>query len=183
MKKLLSIIAAFSMVSVANAQDSNLGTRLENGSSTLRLLLGGNQASSVVGLDYERRADRMGVGAFLLKTSKRTVAASDKGFVAVDDRPESYVLGLTAPLHLVDKSNFDIYIAPGITVGSYTDVAHSATENKNVVTFGPALKIGTMYYINEMWSVGADFMTVTNWTSDRVSGQLEYANLAVGYTF
>jgi opacity protein-like surface antigen len=180
MRKLLSVLAALSFVSVANAQ-TTFTDRLKDGSDTVRLLMGASQGSSNFGLDYERRAGPIGLGAFLLKTSKRTVDPTATG-LAVLSRPETYVLGLNAPLHLVDRSNFDIYLAPGLSVASVTDVDFG-TEKKNVVTFGPTLKIGAMYYVSNSVSVGLDYMTVTNWFSDRVAGQQDYANLAVGYTF
>jgi opacity protein-like surface antigen len=183
MRKLVSIFAVLSFVSAAHAE-STFTERLKEGSDTVRLLLGSSQGSTNVGLDYERRAGAGGLGVFLLQTSKRTVASVPVGVVsAVNSRPETWTLGFTTPLHLVDKSNFDLYIAPGLTVMSAKDITTTAGDTKDVVSFGPALKIGTMYYFTNNWSAGLDFMTLTNWFSDRVSGQESYANFALGYTF
>ncbi|MBC7370076.1 MAG: hypothetical protein H7326_00835 [Bdellovibrionaceae bacterium] len=180
MKKLFAMLAAVSFVATAHAQSESYTQRLKDGSDTVRLLLGSSQGSSNVGVDYERRAGLSGLGAFILQTGKRSTST-----VMVNARPETWTLGLTAPLHLVDHSNFDVYIAPALTILGARDVSINATtgENKDVVTVGPALKIGTMYYVNSKWSVGLDFMTLTNWFSDRVSGQQDYANVGIGYTF
>ena len=180
MKKLLTLIAAVSFVSAAQAQSESYTQRLKDGSDTVRLLLGSSQGSANVGIDYERRAGTSGLGVFVLQTAKRSTVTT-----MVNARPETWTLGFAAPLHMVDHSNFDVYIAPALTILGVRDVNINSTtgENKDVVTMGPALKIGTMYYVSNKWSIGLDFMTLTNWFSDRVAGQQEYANLGIGYTF
>lgn len=183
MRKLLSFFAVLSFVGAANAQ-STFTDRLKDGSDTVRLLVGSSQGSTNIGLDYERRMGPVGVGAFLLQTAKRTVSTSPGTYnPAVLSRPETWTLGVTTPLHLVDRSNFDLYIAPGLTVMAAKDVVSTAGDLKDVTSFGPALKIGTLYYFNNNWSAGLDFMTLTNWFSDRVPGQESYANFALGYSF
>lgn len=156
--------------------------RLKLGADNLRIFVGSSQGSTNVGLDYERRTGFTGLGAFLIHSAKRDVTTSNTG------KPEQFGLGITTPVHLIDRSNFDIYIAPAITVLMTNDVVSdpaAPTEKEDITTFGPALKIGTMYHLpqDSRWSVGFDFLTITNWFSDKVEGSQSYANFAVGYAF
>lgn len=181
MKKLISIFAVLSFVSAAHAQ--SFTDRLKDGTDTVRLLLGSSQGSTNVGIDYERRNGGTALGAFLLQTAKRTVDNTANPLLTTLSRPETWNLGFTAPMHLVDHSNFDLYVAPAVALIGVRDVPQGGGNNKDVVTFGPALKIGAMCYLHNHWSVGLDFLTLTNWFNDRVAGQQEYANLGLGYTF
>jgi hypothetical protein len=172
MFKMLSIISVLVFASVSYGQ--NFKERWDSGNDTFRLLLGSSAAATNVGIDYERRMGASGLGAFLHQSKKRDVTTTLTG------KPEQWALGVTTPIHLTDRSNFDVYLAPGLTVLQTKDVK---PDNKDITSFGPTLKIGTMYYFNNQWSAGLDFMTLTNYFSDQVAGSESYANLALGYTF
>jgi hypothetical protein len=180
MLKIWTLLAILCLAGSSYGQ-TTFEERLKNGADNVRLFLGSSQGATNVGIDYERRTDATGLGAFIIHSKKRD------GTTNVPGKPEQFGLGITTPIHLIDRSNFDVYIAPAITVLMTNDVVSDPAnpEKEDITTFGPALKIGTMYHIpqNSRWSVGFDFLTITNWFSDKVEGSESYANFAVGYAF
>jgi len=175
MLKIISLLIVVCFAGTSMAQ-TTYQERLKNGTNNLRLLLGSSQGTSDVGLDYERRMDFVGLGVFLFFSEKRDATST------LPAKLEQSVLGITTPVHLIDQSNFDIYIAPGLTAFMSKDVP---PDLKDVTSFGPVLKIGAMYHFPHYanWSLGLDFMTITNWFEKKVEASQSYANLGIGYIF
>lgn len=145
------------------------------GTSTVRGLFGFNRGELDFGVDYERRMGVMGLGGFVLMSGENDGVAPQK--------PAQLVVGVNTPLHLIDRSPFDVYIAPGITYVRNDDVdavgATPAVEGED--SFGPSMRLGMIYTINETWGVGLDFVRATNWSNEDAASDYDFANLAVSY--
>lgn len=176
----LVLAAAMLSAGIAQAESMRENARefksnWREGTSTLRGLIGLNRGELDLGLDYERRMGVMGLGGFFLLSGE-----NDK---ATPQKPAQLVVGVNAPLHLIDRSPFDVYLAPGITYVKNDDVdavgANPAQEGED--SFGPSMRVGMIYTINETWGVGFDFIRATNWSNEDAASDYDFANLAVSY--
>lgn len=150
-------------------------------SNEVRLMVGGKNLATAVGLEYERRMGNQGWSVFGYQSKKRDMVGM------IPANPEQWILGVGAPIHLQDRTDFDVYITPAITLINQKDVitdpVNNPTNKENVFTAGPTLKIGTLYSIANVVNVGAEYVFVTNWFSDKMAGSQEMANFTLGYRF
>jgi opacity protein-like surface antigen len=167
MKKIIIVIAGILIAGAAQAQTAE---GIKEGSSQVKLLLGGAQAAFNVGVEYERRSGTFGVGGFLMQSTKDEDAV----------KPESLTFGLTATSHLIDRNNMDVYIQPGIAVTNVDSITQDGDDDTLV---GPTLAIGAVYSITPQWGVGLQYLSVYNWFSDKSVAKYDFANLLVGYSF
>ncbi|MFN8791619.1 MAG: hypothetical protein ACK5Y2_09220 [Bdellovibrionales bacterium] len=180
MMKFICALGTVLGMSLAGAQ--TWGDRAESykdmwagGNDTVRLLLGAHSGANHIGLDYEHRMGVAGVGAYYLQANSSQAVGRD----------EFATLGIVAPLHLLDRSVFDVYVSPGISVtqiqnaGDFRDVFNTEDET----AFGATLKFGMMYYCNKYWSWGLDFVRIHNLNVSETADQVDLVNFAIGYTW
>jgi len=175
-KSLLALMLGLAMTATTTAAFAQSRDDFKNGGNTIRLLGGSTQASSVFGLDYERRTGSMGLGAKILQSTKN----EDAG------KFESTTFDIHATSHLYDQNDMDIYVAAGVAVTNMDDVADvndPTSEPSDETLVGPTLAIGAMYTLNPRWSVGFEYYTLYNWFSDKVADDFSFANVALGFNF
>lgn len=168
----VSLITAISFGAFAQ------GATSEDINQELRLLVGGKGLATDIGLEY---ADRDGVVSklfFAQLGKKRDTAEGTFG-----TNPEQWLLGAGYAVHLRDSSDLDIYIAPSIAVIHQKEVPSTNGELDDVLTAGPALKIGTLYTIQRHFTIGAEFVMLNNWFSDKIAPSQTYGNAIIGYKF
>lgn len=180
MIKFIAALSALLFINSANAQA--WGERAESfkdmwsdGSDTVRLLLGAHSGANHIGLDYEHRMGVVGLGAYLLQANESAAVGRD----------EIMSLGFVTPVHIVDRSVFDIYVAPGINVSQVKDGGgfRGLTDVDDETAFGATMKFGMMYYCNKYWSWGLDFVRIHNLNVAETADQVDLVNFALGYTW
>jgi hypothetical protein len=162
------VITLISSASLA----ATLAENWREGTSTARGLLGSSRGSMNAGVDYERRMGNVGVGGYFIYSDENDDTA----------KAEQMFLGAQAVIHVIDRTEFDLYAAPGVTAVMH-DKAPGVAGSDDETTFGPSLRLGAIYYFNQNWGLGFDWLTATNWFNDEVGQQEELANLAVAYTY
>lgn len=173
MKSLLALMLGLAMTTTVFAQSRE---DIKNGGNTVKLLVGSAQATSVFGLDYERRTASFGVGGKVLHSTKN----DDAG------KFESTTFDVHATSHLYDQNDMDIYVAGGIGVTNMDDVQDASdptADTSDETLVGPTLGIGAIYTINRQWSLGFEYYTLYNWFSDKVADDYSFSNLALGFNF
>lgn len=158
----------------AFAQDATSGDINQE----LRLLVGDKGLATDIGAEYESRDGIVGKLFFAQLGKKRDTAEGTFGV-----NPEQWLLGAGYAVHLRDSSDFDIYLAPSIVLIHQKDVPNSSGGTDDVFTAGPALKIGTLYTIKRHFTVGAEFVMLNNWFSDKIAPSQTYGNAIIGYKF
>jgi opacity protein-like surface antigen len=167
MKKIITVIAGILIAGTAHAQTAE---GIKEGSSQVKLLLGGAQAAFNVGVEYERRTGTFGVGGFLMQSTKDEDAV----------KPESLTFALTATSHLVDRNKLEVEVQPGVAVTNVDSITQDGDDDTVV---GPTLAIGAVYSLTPQWGVGMQYLSIYNWFSDKSVGKYDFANLVVGYNF
>lgn len=143
----------------------------------IRFLAGGKGLATDFGLEYEKRDGVIGKTFYVQHGKKR----DSSNMLAAN--PEQIVLGAGYAVHLRDSSDFDVYLAPSIALIYQKDVQVDPTSEKDVFTAGPALKIGSLYTMHTVWTIGAEYVMLNNWFSDRIASSQTYGNAVIGYKF
>lgn len=163
MKKLLVAAAFLAMTAgtiSAQAQDSSL-----------RALLGFTSGAMHFGADYEAKQSSLhGLGGYFFYQTEEDEA----GKTAV---AQVIALGANLPVHLLNDSKLDAYIAPGFGIMMVEQ------GNDDETAFGPSLKIGMDYKVAPTTKVGVQYSTYYNWLSDELIGSVDYASAAVTFLF
>jgi len=163
MKKLLVAAAFLAMTAgtiSAQAQDKSV-----------RALLGFTSGAVHFGADFEAKQSSLhGLGGYFFFQTEEDEA----GKVAVS---QVIALGANLPVHLLNHSTLDAYIAPGF------GIAMVEFGDDDETTFGPSLKIGLDYKVGATTKVGAQYSKFYNWMSDEAAGSVEYASAAVTFGF
>lgn len=171
-KIIISGLLSFACTAFAQSKD------FRNGSSEVRVSAGGKGLAGTYMVEYERRASNQGLSVFGSFTSNRTQVGQ------FAQTPETWMLGVGAPIHLVDNTDFDVFIAPEVAVTyvkNTIDVPGTTPSGASATTFGPGLKIGTIYAFNSTWGLGFEFATYTNWFSEKLPTEFTTASLTLGY--
>lgn len=168
MKRTLCVLAVIFCTSATFAQ--GMADKWRDGTNSWRGLIGSSQGGLNIGIDYERRMGNAGLGAYLINSDDNDAGKGEQMF-----------LGVQSVIHVLDRTAFDVYLAPGLSVVMHDD--GGTTSGDNETTFGPSLRIGTIYYCNPHWGIGLDWLKTTNWFSDDAGYQQELANVAVSYTY
>jgi hypothetical protein len=158
--KLLTLIAAAMLVSTTAMAQAN----------HVRGILGFSSGEMNIGADYESRKGNVGVGGYFLFSGDD----EDTG------KNEIMALGAMAAVHLIDNSPVDIYIAPGFGIAMIEEPGPGGDDE---TTFGPIMKVGVEYAINEKAYLGLQHMFVYNWMSDDVSDSASFLNVAATFLF
>ncbi|MEK6554584.1 MAG: outer membrane beta-barrel protein [Bdellovibrionota bacterium] len=168
MKRTFCALAVVLFTSATFAQ--TMADKWRDGTSTVRGLIGSTQGAINAGVDYERRMGNAGVGGFFIWSDED------------DDtnRAEKMFLGLQAVIHVIDRTEFDVYVAPGLTVVMHDEPPAGGDDE---TSFGPSMRLGAIYYFNQNWGLGFDWLKTHNWSSDDVGFTEELSNLAVSYTY
>jgi len=168
MRSILTALVAFATITVgtlsANAQ--------MRGDSSIRGILGFSSGSVNIGADYEmKRTNLCGLGGYFF------LGTGDDGTGGNVQVPDVLALGVFAPIHLLNDSNIDVYIAPGF------GFAKIEVKPVDKTTFGPTVKIGAEYAVAPTVKVGLQYFVITNWLSDELSSQLSYTNASATFSF
>lgn len=176
MIKFITALSALLLMTTANAQSwaeraESFKDTWRDGSDTVRILTGAHADAGHIGLEYEHRMGVSGLGVMFMQTAKSTHLF----------RPALTTIAITAPIHLTDRSPFDVYVAPGINTSNFQDVGEAANEDKT--TFGFALKWGLMYQATKNWSAGLDFSKIHNLNDNKSPDEINLISFAAGYTW
>jgi hypothetical protein len=160
MRKLLVAAAFLAMTAgtiSAQAQDRSL-----------RALLGFDRGAIHLGADFEMKQSNLhGLGGyFFFQTDDE-----DNGVASV------MALGANIPIHLLNHSTLDAYIAPGFGIAMYELGLVDET------LFGPSVKIGVDYKVAPTTKVGVQYSKYYNWMSDEVDSNLEFASASITFGF
>lgn len=177
--KLMTLITALLFATAAQAQTWAERTESwketwQSGSDTVRILTGAHADAGHIGLDYEHRMGPAGLGVSLYQTAKSIHL----------DRPAVTTLALTTPVHLMDRTAFDIYLAPGINFSNFKDVDIDADGSKSdKATYGFMLKTGIMYHYNKMISFGLDYSEIHNLNERKAPDEISVTSFGLGYSW
>ena len=165
MKKLL-LIASLLMASVSFAQRGS--------ASELNANLGFTAGAINLGATYEQnRSDVMGLGGyFFLQTEKDDAAVY-----------QVMALGALMKIHLVQKGEFDAYIAPGFGITMISDYPTGPAAEDDKTVFGPSLKLGAQLKFSPAFNLGVERMIVTNWFEEKAPSALEGTTLSMTFNF
>lgn len=146
-----------------------------NAQGTLRGLLGFSGGAINIGADYEIKRDSMtGFGGYVfLQTDEKK-----NGTVLVN---QVLALGAFAPVHLLNHSKIDAYIAPGFGIAMIDDVGPA--NNDDETTFGPSLKIGVDCRVSPTVAVGVQYSKFYNWLSDDAPTSSEHTSASATFEF
>lgn len=164
MKNLFLSSAVFLVSVVTHAATYGYGS-----ANSLTGLIGFSQSAVSFGANYEHRLDTMGVGGYFLYSGEQKDAGKN----------QTISFGGLAPMHLLDDSRLDVYLAPGFGITMVKGI--SGQEDQTI--FGPLWKIGAMFKMNSTVKVGLEQTNLVNWFSDKVSADVNYTNFAVNFAF
>ena len=140
---------------------------------SVRALLGFRQGALHIGADFEAKQTSLyGFGGYFFMQTEQDGA--NEAAVA-----EVMAIGGNVPLHLLNDSNLDLYVAPGFGIA----MVEQGTADET--TFGPSLKMGAEYKVSPTVKVGAQYSKYFNWMSDEpgIDANVEYASAAVTFGF
>lgn len=173
MKKVLILIAGAMLAFSANAQTKE---DIKNGGNNVKLLLGSAQATTVFGLDYERRTGSFGLGGKVLHSTKNSTVG----------KAESTTIDGHVTSHLYDQNDMDIYVSAGLAVTNMDDAVNPANTTatpSDETLVGPSMAIGALYTLNPQWAVGFEYYSIYNWFSEKVGYKYEFSNAVVSFNF
>ena len=138
-------------------------------SSTMRINFGFDQTAANLAGEYEsKQSDLHGMGGYIfIQTEKK-----ESGVVTV---PQITALGGYMPVHLTNRSQLDVYVAPGagiamVKVGTSTETA-----------VGPSLKMGVDYHTSSTLSWGLQYSTYFNWLNSKAGSGYEVSQATVKF--
>ena len=178
----MKTVAISAVLTLSASAFAGLGDKLERkwdeSTGISRIYLGHSNEASNLGMSHERREGALGIEGMLM-------IAADNGD---PDTPEANkygqtLFGVSLIHHLQDNSNADVYFGTGFSYIRHEDVEDSDGDEDDVNSFGPMFKIGSNYYINNDWSLGLEYITAMNWSSDEVAAQSNYGFVTLGYTY
>ena len=158
--KMLTLIASMLLISVTSMSQEN----------HVRGILGFSSGEVNIGLDYESRKGNLGLGGYLYLSGDDVNTAKN----------EILAIGAMGAIHLVDSSPFDVYIAPGFGIAMIEEPGAGGDDE---TTFGPIMKVGVEYAINEKAYIGLQHLFIYNWMSDEVDDSYSFLNLAATFLF
>lgn len=169
-KNIIFTIAMFFAIATASVN----ANAQYGGDKSLRALLGFTSGAIHLGADFEvRQSSLMGMGGyFFFQTDEY-----DPGSVTVY---EVLALGAFAPVHLLNDSKVDAYIAPGFGIAM---VDNPAPNGDDETTFGPTVKIGVDLKMSPTMKFGLQHFIVTNWLSDDAAGEISFTSAAATFAF
>jgi opacity protein-like surface antigen len=164
MKKLILVGAI--LIAGAAAQAAN---------NSLTGLLGFSQSAVNFGVNYENRMETSyGLGGFFHYSSEKKENAA---------KNQTMAFGAMAPVHLLDNSHFDAYLAPGFSVLMVKGFDRAPYSNDDQTTFGPAWKIGVLFKMTSNVKLGLEQTELINWFNDKAASQYVYTNAALNFSF
>lgn len=135
---------------------------------SLRALLGFTRGAVHLGADFEMKQTNLyGFGGYF--------------FMQTDDEDEGIAqviaLGANLPVHLLNDSKLDVYVAPGF------GLAMVELGTVDETTFGPSLKTGVEYKVAPTTKVGLQYSKFFNWMTDDAPASAEFASASVTFGF
>jgi opacity protein-like surface antigen len=151
------------------------GAAAQASNNSLTGLLGFSQSAVNFGVNFENRVETSyGLGGFFHYSSEKKDNAG---------KNQTMAFGAMAPVHLLDNSHFDAYLAPGFAVLMVKGFDGSSFSKDDQTTFGPAWKIGVMYKMASNVKLGIEQTQLINWFSDKAASQFVYTNAAMEFSF
>lgn len=134
-------------------------------------LIGFSQAAVTFGANYEHRQDALGLGGYFLYSGEQ----KDGG------KNQVISFGGIAPMHLLDDSRLDVYLAPGFGISMIKGISPQSDQT----IFGPVWKIGALFKMTPEVKIGLEQMTLVNWFSDQphIGSAAMFTNFAVNFAF
>lgn len=137
-------------------------------------IVGFTQSAPNFGANYERRIDNnMGVGGYFHFASEQK-----NGF----GKNQTMSFGAMAPMHLLDNSRADVYLAPGFGITMVKGITGTLVPDDQTI-FGPIWKVGAMFKMTSSVKLGLEQTHITNWFTDKLPSDMEYTNFAVNFAF
>lgn len=149
----------------------------EESTGISKLYFGHSNTTPNIGVSHERRQGALGIDALIMSSGDNGEEDTPKA-----NKERQILLGTSLIHHLQDNSDADVYFGSGIAAIQHIDVDVDGDE-EDVTSFGPLFRLGTSYYLNHNWSVGLEYMTALNWTSDDVQREDAYGFFTLGYTY
>jgi hypothetical protein len=159
MKLTLKIIIATLLIS---------GTAFAKEGNFARGIIGFSQGALNIGADYEKLNDNTGVGGYILFSGDE----EDAG------KSEVLTIGAMVTAHVYSTEKLDFYVAPGF---GFAQIEPVLGDDES--TFGPSIKAGVEYTINNKVSAGIQHFFFYNWMSDEVQDHVSFLNAAVTFIF
>lgn len=161
MKNIIVAVLAFVAMTV--------GTFSAHADNSLRGLLGFSGGALNIGADFEARRDNtFGFGGyFFLQTDEK-----NGNNISVY---EVLAIGAFAPVHLLNHSKVDLYIAPGF------GIAMIDTGPDDETTIGPSLKVGVDCRISNNLKAGIQYSMFYNWLSDKAPQGTEHTSATLTF--
>lgn len=135
-----------------------------------RGIVGFSSGELNVGLDYENRNNGIGYGGYFFFS----------GDNEDNNKVEVLALGAMASVSLLHNDRVHVYVAPGFGIAMIEEPAPGGDDE---TTFGPSIKTGVEFPINNKASLGLQHFFVYNWMADEVAESFSFLNAAVTFQF
>lgn len=143
----------------------------QSSSSQANVNLGFNRGALAIGGSYESGAGDANWGGYLYHQTEK----KDSGTVVVT---QVTTFGAMLNMHVFKKTNVDVYVAPGFGLIMAEDAAGDSKT-----AFGPSMKIGAQYALNNKMRLGIERFLVTNWFDTDLSGSAEFTSAVMSFDF
>ena len=156
----MALVFEFGFLASARADESN----------NVRGILGFSQGALTFGADYERRLDSVfGVGGYFQFSSEQKDAGKN----------QTMSFGALAPLHLLDDSRFDVFMAPGLGITMVKGLYGINDETM----IGPMMKSDLQYKFTPTLRAGLEYVYLANWFSTKLPSFYSYTNAIMTFIF
>lgn len=167
MKNLLLVAAL-----VLTATISQAAPRGSNGTNSVTGVFGFAQSALNFGANFEHRVDsNMGVGGYFLLSSEK-----ENDNIA---KNQTLTFGGFMPLHFMNDSEVDLYLAPGFGVTMIKGIGRANDET----VFGPSIHTGITFKLTSTVKAGIENVYLTNWFNDKAPYSVQYTNAVVNFGF
>lgn len=171
--KLLTVLSLIVSTTAFADLERKLKRNWKESTGTSKLYGGGANTAFNIGVSHERRKGSLGIDGLLLLSGEND--SDDAGA-----KDAQILIGTSLVHHLVDNSNADVYLGTGFAAIQHQET--SATDDDET-TFGALFRIGSSYYVNEDWSIGLEYLTALNWSSDDLPAEHSFGFITLGYTY
>jgi len=151
------------------------GLTAQAADSSITGLLGFTQSAVNFGVNYENRMESaFGLGGFFHFSSEKKENAA---------KNQTMAFGAMAPVHMLDNSKIDAYVAPGFAVLMIKGYTGATYSNDDQTTFGPIWKMGVLFKMSANVKVGLEQTELINWFTDKAGPHASYTNAALNFSF
>lgn len=171
--KTTAILCLITATTAFGGLEEKLKRNWDNSTGIAKLFAGFSNTTPNLGVSYERRQGSLGVDALLF-------SSGDNASTNAGQKNGQLLFGSSIIHHLRDQSKADVYFGTGLAIMHHEDIGNT---DESKTTFGPLFRIGSSYYLNEVWSLGLEYLTALNWSNDDLAGENTYGFVTLGYTY